>query len=130
MTTTIVWNYPALDVLLKSRGGAVGRDLERRALKVKVAAQAQVGVKTGALKASIHLEHNRTAYGQQMLVGSDLNYAYMHHEGTRPHVILPSPGKTLRFRGRGGAIVHTERVDHPGTRANRYLSNNLYLAIT
>jgi hypothetical protein len=126
----IVWNYPELDILLKSQAGTVGRDLTRRALKVKAAAQAQVGVKTGALKASIRLEHGRAVYGQQIRVGSDLEYAYMHHEGTRPHVILPQPGGTLRFRGRGGAIVHTTRIDHPGTRPNKYLSDNLYLAIT
>jgi len=126
----VVWNYPALNHLLKSPTGDVGRDLYKRGSKILAAAKLQVGVRTGALKGSLGISHERTLFGQRVVVGSGLNYALLHHEGSRPHVILPKSGGTLRFRGRGGMIVHTPRVDHPGTRANKYLTRNLYLAIT
>lgn len=126
----IVWNYPELDKLLKTSTGPVGRDLMRRGTKVATAARRQVGVRTGALKLSIAVTHGRSKTGQQVLVGSDLDYALMHHNGTRPHTILARPEKLLRFSGRNGGVVYTHRVDHPGTRANKYLTDNLYLAIT
>lgn len=125
----IIWNYPELDRLLKSRAGPVGRDLHRRGLKVATAAKRQVGVKTGALKSSIEITHGRNPTGQQVMVGSDLDYALMHHEGTRPHVIIARPEKLLRFTGRNGGVVYTNKVNHPGTRANKYLTDNMYLVL-
>jgi hypothetical protein len=126
--TYIFWNYPVLDHMLKSRNGMVGRDLMRRSRRVRAAAKAQVGVKTGLLKMSIEVgSHERTIDGQQFLVGSSVNYALLHHNGTRPHVITAKSGGTLRF-ARRGAVVYTSRVVHPGTRPNKYLTDNLYLA--
>lgn len=126
--TVIVWRYPELDHLLNSNSGAVGRNMEARATKVMIAAKAQVGVRTGALKMSIHKNFERTALGPKVLVGSPLRYALMHHEGTKPHVIVSKPGRMLKFRGRGG-MVYTHITVHPGTRPNRYLTDNLPLAL-
>lgn len=125
----IVWNYPELDRLLKSSTGPVGRDLHRRGRKVATAARRQVGVRTGALKSSITVTHERTKTGQQVKVGSDLDYALMHHQGTRPHVIIARPEKMLRFTGRNGGVVYTHKVNHPGTAANKYLTDNMYLVL-
>lgn len=124
----VIWDYAELDYVLKQRGGPVGRDLERRATKVMWAAKAQAGIRTGALKLSIHMNHERTPIGQKMLVGSPLSYALMHHEGTKPHVIVAKPPKMLRFVSKG-KVVFTDIVLHPGTRPNKYLTDNLPLAL-
>jgi hypothetical protein len=124
----IFWRKPVVHHMLKEPTGLVGRDLYKRAWKVQTAAKQQVGVKTGALKKSIGMRHERTYLGQKIIVGSPLSYALLHHEGSRPHVILPVRGQYLVFRT-GGRLVFTTKVNHPGTRPNRYLSDNLYLAL-
>lgn len=125
----VIWDYAELDYLLKQRIGPVGRDLERRATKVMWAAKMQAGLRTGALRLSIHTEHQRTAVGQRFLVGSPLSYALLHHEGSKPHVIVAKPPKMLKFTSKG-RVVYTDVVLHPGTKPNRYLTDNLVLALT
>lgn len=127
-SVNFVWRKAAKNHLLKSPSGAVGRDLARRGFAVKVGAQRQVGVKTGALKASIQVWHERDpVYGQAVRIGSRLSYARMHHNGTKPHVILPVRAPQLVFSV-GSKIIRTKRVEHPGTKPNRYLSDNLHLS--
>ena len=117
-----------MDNMLQGPTGSVARYIMRRGEVVALAAKAQAGKKTGALKASIHSRHMRGAAGQYVKVGSPLNYALVHHEGAKPHVIVPNTAKMLRFTA-GGRVVYSRKVMHPGTRANRYLKDNLYLAI-
>lgn len=124
----ITWNNTALDNLLHSPTGEVGRDLSRRGRKVLLAARGQVGVDTGKLKASISMSHGRDVRGQFVMVGSKLNHALMHHEGTRPHIITPSRSQVMVFN-KGGRVIYATQVRHPGTKPNRYLKDNLYLAI-
>lgn len=126
----IVWDEPELYRTLKTRTGVVGRDLEARASKVMWAAKAQAGMGTGRLKLSIHMKHNITSTGQSFKVGSPLHYALMHHEGTRPHIIIAAANKVLRFVKRGSVIYVNSPVRHPGTRPNRYLTDNLPLVLT
>jgi hypothetical protein len=115
---------PALDRLLNSPAGEVGKHLRRRGLLILAGAKGQVGVKTGALRASLHMRHLRDTRGQYITVGSQLPYARMHHEGTRPHIIRPNRAQVLVFRTRG-QIVYSQMVRHPGTRPNRYLTDNM-----
>ena len=111
-----------LNYELKTRNGMVGQYLHRKALLIQRDAQEMVGVKTGRLKASIHIRHISRASGHSVSIGSNLSYAFMHHEGTKPHLITPPPGKsTLRFTSKA-KIIHTKLVMHPGTKPNRYLS--------
>lgn len=117
-------NKPVLDYYLKSPEGPVGRDLARRGTAVMVAAKRQVGVKTGALRASIGMSQEREITGQAVKIGSPLKYAKLHHEGSKPHVILPVSAKYLRFVS-GKKLVFTTKVNHPGTKPNRYLTDNL-----
>ena len=126
--TVIVWRYPELDQMLNSRSGIVGRNMESRANKVMMAAKAQAGSRTGALKISINKNFDRSAIGPGVRVGSPLRYALMAHEGTKPHVIVSKPPHMLKFRGRGG-MVYAHIVMHPGTRGNKYLTDNLPLAL-
>jgi hypothetical protein len=125
----LIWRNAETNFLLKSPQGEVGRDLMRRAVAVQQAAKAQVGVKTGELRKSIHIRRRpNNPAGQQIEVGSNLKYALLHHEGTKPHVILPVVDSQLVFSS-GGRIIRTNRVNHPGTRANKYLTDNLPLAL-
>ena len=123
----VIFRDPVIDRLLDQPGGAVGRYLRRKGKLITAAAKRQVGVQTGALRASIHMRHMRDPRGQYVKIGSPLPYARMHHEGTRPHLIRPTtPGGVLRFQTKG-QIVHAHLVRHPGTSANRYLTDNLRL---
>ena len=124
--STIVFRPRAIDHLLNDPYGPVGRYLFVRGRAIMAGAKSQVGVKTGRLKASIHMRQERAPFGQELRVGSPLSYALMHHEGTRPHIITPNRAKVLRFTS-GGRVIYTHAVRHPGTRPNRYLTNYLYL---
>jgi len=122
----IVFRRPVLDKFLNSPTGPVGRHLYGRGLRILLAARTQVGVETGKLKASLNMKHGRSGPGQYVKIGSPLNYALVHHEGSRPHIIVPKRAETLRFSSRG-RIVYTRIVKHPGTKPNKYLTDNLYL---
>ena len=124
--SVIVFRPRALDFLLNDPYGPVGRYFFTRARALMAGAKNQVGVKTGRLKASIHMRQERAPFGQQIRIGSPLSYALMHHEGTRPHIITPNRAQVLRFTS-GGRVIYTHSVKHPGTRPNRYLTDNLYL---
>jgi hypothetical protein len=110
--------------LLKSPSGSVGRWLTRQAVLVTAKAKSQAGVKTGALKASINWSYGINPVGPFVKIGSSVSYAYVHHEGTKAHIITPRTNKSLKFSSKG-AIIFTQRVRHPGTRPNRYLTDNL-----
>lgn len=122
----IVFNRGALDHLLNSPEGDVGRYLAERGTRILIAAKNQVGVKTGRLKASINMRQYRSVGGQSLKIGSPLSYALIHHEGTKPHIITPDRAEFLRFSSRG-RVVYTRIVRHPGTKPNKYLADNLYL---
>jgi hypothetical protein len=124
----ITWNESGLDYLLKNPLGPVGRSLSKRGLRVANAAKRQVGVNTGALKRSISTSHKRDARGQFVRVGSPLNYALMHHEGTKPHIITPNRSQYLVFT-KNSRVIYATSVRHPGTEPNRFLTDNLYLAL-
>lgn len=122
--TYYIENKASMFHLLKDPTGPVGRYMFRVGMYIRSAAQVQVGKRTGALAASISFSQNSTTDGQVLTVGSPLNYAYMHHEGTRPHMIRAKGGGALKFRS-GGRVVITDSVVHPGTRPNKYLSDHL-----
>lgn len=125
MAKVILYDGP-MDFLLKNPNGPTGRMLKRRGGYVLRAAKQQVGVRTGALRSSIHMRHLRDSRGQYVKIGSNKNYALAHHEGTRPHIIRPDRAQALRFVSRG-AIIFAGVVNHPGTKANKYLTDNLHL---
>lgn len=118
----VTFYEPEMDWLLKNPAGPVGRFLAGVGRRIVVGAKAQVGVKTGALRASIRMSHSRATYGQKITVGSKLSYAYLHHEGSRAHIIVPRQAKMLRFTSRGRMVL-AHRVAHPGTKANKYLKD-------
>ena len=134
MTTrfTIDINAPSLppaelDFFLNDPQGEVGQSLRRIAIRIVVAAKVQVGKDTGELAKSIEFVHERIGLFQQVRIGSDNEIALIHHEGTRPHAIVARNAQALRFSS-NGRIVYARFVNHPGTKPNNYLSDNLRLA--
>lgn len=123
---TVIWREPAIDRYFNQPRGEVGRYLDRKGKLVLAAAKAQAKSSSGALRASIHMRHYRDTRGQYILIGSRLPYAKDHHEGTKPRIIVPEKRRTLRFFSKG-TIVHTKFVKHPGTKPNRFLTDNLRL---
>jgi hypothetical protein len=114
---------PILNFELNDSHGVVGRMLHRTANRITQRAKLQVGKKTGKLKNSIRFQHiRRSVLGPRVKVGAYTKYALAHHQGTRPHIIVPNkPGGTLIFR-KGPRIIATKIVRHPGTRPNKYLT--------
>ncbi len=123
----IVFDKRELNAMLHGKDGMVSKDLYKRALRVQASAKRQVGVRSGRLRRSIHIDMTyrplTAAY-----IGSNVRYAMLHHEGSRAHPITAAPGRMLTFRA-GGKRVHTRKVLHPGTKPNRYLTDNLVRAI-
>lgn len=101
------------------------QSMERAKEAALKGAKRQVGVKTGALRKNIRATHLGNYTGQYVTVGATLHYAYAHHEGTRPHLIRPTAvdGKLI-FRA-GSRVIMTTMVRHPGTKPNRYLSDQI-----
>lgn len=122
----VIFYEPAIRKLLKSPDGSVGRYLRKKGKLIEAAAKRQVGIRSGALRSSIHMRHGRDVRGQYVMVGSKLPYAKMHHEGTKPHMIFPTKASMLRFVKRG-QVIYAHAVAHPGTKANKYLTDNLKL---
>lgn len=124
---SVMLNRATLDYELNNPQGVVGKDLAKRGRLIMSLAKRQVGVKTGSLKQSIRMVHERVGRGQQLRIGSSLPHALVHHEGSKPHMITPKEAPILRFSN-GTRIIYTHQVMHPGTRPNRYLSDQLWVA--
>jgi hypothetical protein len=122
----VILYKPILNFELNNPAGMVGIHLHGIGREIERGAKRQVGVQTGALRKSIHImRHVGHAKGQTIEIGSNLKYALMHHEGTKPHIITPNPPNKVLSFSRGSRVVHTKVVHHPGTKANRYLSDQL-----
>jgi phage gpG-like protein len=120
---------PGWDQTFKSHTGPVGREIDRRATRVLAAARGQVGIRTGQLRGNIHKEWITQPGGDVgVRVGSNVPYALLHHEGTKPHIIRARRAKLLRYINRQGQVTFARSVFHPGTRSNKYLTDNLPLA--
>lgn len=86
-------------------------------------ARRQAGIDTGALRASI--DYRVYLRGHIVgRIGSDNKIAFLHHEGTKPHLIKPK-NKAVKFSGSGGKVIYRKIIRHPGTAPNRYLTDSL-----
>lgn len=123
----VIINKPVLEFELNSPYGMTGRYMNRMGARILTDAKAEVGVKTGNLRRSITMEHRGIpTKGQTIKIGSALSYAYYHHEGTNPHTIRPKdyPRGVLTFT-KGFTVIRAKEVQHPGNRANKFLSRQL-----
>ena len=129
---TMKVNTRVLDRVFKDTKGDVGIELYKRARRMARHAKNQAPIGTGPtagrLKRSIKVyRHQRYTKGQTIRVGTSVPYAMYVHEGTRPHMIYPqNPGGALKFVPKGGTrVIITKRVKHPGSRPNRFLTDNV-----
>lgn len=105
--------------------GASLRELERTGQRVVNRAKILCPVDTGRLRASIKGRANRTwTLRPQFTVSSNVDYASMVQDGTRPHIIRPRTKQALKFTV-GGQVVFAKVVHHPGTRARPFLDRAL-----
>jgi hypothetical protein len=65
------------------------------------------------------------AAGARGLVGGKKSYLVYVHEGTKAHIIRPKSKKALFWRGGRHPV---REVNHPGTRANRFMMRGLELS--
>lgn len=113
----IGWNH-----VLRNPKGIVGTHMNSVGRKVTRLAKVQVGVDTGDLKRSISYKIRTAPGGFLVTVTASDSKALMHHQGTKPHIITPKKAKALRFQ-QHGKIVYARIVHHPGTKANRFLTD-------
>ena len=120
---------PGFNSVFKSHTGEVGREIDRRGTRVLQGARQQVGVRTGQLRTNLHKEWFPTATGDVgQRIGPNVPYSLMQHDGTRPHMIRARRVNMLRYTNSRGDVVFARQVFHPGTKPNRYLADNLFLA--
>lgn len=100
-------------------------ELENTGRRVVNRAKILCPVDTGRLRASIKGKASRTwTLRPQFTVSSNVDYAPMVHDGTRPHIIRPRTKQALKFTI-GGQTVFARVVHHPGTRARPFLDRAL-----
>lgn len=77
-----------------------------------------IRTRTGTLKKS----YTRVLDKAKLIAsyGSDLRYAQMIEEGTRPHEIHAAKGKALAFMA-GGKKIYRRFVLHPGIKARKHM---------
>ncbi|MDT0387812.1 hypothetical protein [Streptomyces dubilierae] len=120
-------DWAAVDRMLNSPAGMVGRDCQQRA--DRTAAQARQFA-PGSMSESI-----APPVVQRGAAGPSAEITVRHHavgyviQGTPPHPIRPRPPKrALRFTV-GGRIVFAAAVNHPGTKPNDFLNKALPAAL-
>lgn len=143
--TGVVIDGQKLAEVLRGPNGPVMRELIEAAELVKREAQRRVGVyqppdaysaanrrrRPGTLRDSIVKRVPQGGpKGVTVQVGSNDPIAYLHHEGTVPHVIQARRRPMLVFYWpKVGRVVAFKSVNHPGTDPNRYLTDALAVVI-
>ena len=121
-----------LHAFLNTRSGPLWGYLDIRLKKAVAGAKADAkgsrGYGTGALSNSIKSYHLGNAKGQFLGIRAEKPYATAVHEGALPHVIRPKnpDGKLVFFKG--GRMIVTRQVNHPGIKeksTTKYLSSQL-----
>ena len=127
-TYKLIVDGAAMEELMHSPTGMCGRWLYGQAQRVQYAAKIQCPKRTGKLSQSIVKRPVLTSeLGLSVIIGAYQPYATFVHEGTKPHVILPKSAKALHWINGEGQSVFAKSVHHPGTKANRFLADNLYI---
>ena len=120
-------NKASMNRTFRSRGGLVGRYIEGKGQTLTALARGQVGVRTGFLRSRIRytmFNRSNSVGDISVRVGATHRIARIHHDGTKAHIIKPRYKKALRFQ-QHGKIVFAKIVKHPGTKPNRFLTDNL-----
>lgn len=126
-----VTDTEALRHIFRDPDGPVGQDLDNRSRRVLERARATVPVRTGRLRTTLRREHGQAVLGpyHDVVAGFQGTTPYLGYVlfGAEPHIIRPTRAKALRFRA-GGKIVFSQKVSHPGNRADNFLLRALNAA--
>lgn len=131
-----IQNLPALQAKLADFPKIAERHLQRAidssAAEVhKNATRANVPWKTGNLVQSFGVVRGRLYASIAPGRSTPAKYAVYVHEGTGPHVIVP---KSLGYKGHKGGLKTPfgvfNRINHPGTKANKFIPRILERAET
>lgn len=114
--------------LLDNPAGPTGRHLRKIGLFILRSGRKLAGRDTGRLRRSMYMRQHYRGRVQYVEVGAKVPYAYDHHEGTRRHTIRATPGRVMRFNV-GGKVVYAKKVDHPGTKATKFLTTPMRIAV-
>jgi hypothetical protein len=114
----------AINAILHSPGGEVGRDIQRRGRLVVQRARSLVPVKTGALRNSISMQTGSVGGEVSVSISASARHAMWVHEGTAPHSIHGNP-LLVFYWPRVGRTVFFRHVNHPGTKAVPFLRDAL-----
>lgn len=118
--------YIGLGPILAKARAAVEQAVRQSAEDLVAHQMAAAPVKTGTLRASIHID-SVTGGGDSVEAitatgGESSKYAIFVHEGTGPHEIHPSAAQALAWPGGAHPV---KVVHHPGTRPDHYMSDPL-----
>lgn len=128
MVAIIKLNESGIQELINSPQEPVGKYMRDLGDQVATIARRLVRKRSRALERSIFSSATPGTGGVTITVGSQLRYALMVHNGTRPHLILPKHHRYLRFTSHG-KVVYARVVHHPGTAPNPYLTLALREAV-
>ncbi len=77
--------------------------------------------RTGNLQKQTEFQVMRLKSGAIIRFVNKAKYASAIDGGAQPHLIRPRRADALRFIGRGGAVVYTQLVRHPGNKPYKFL---------
>lgn len=102
-------------------------DLVRKVTRrVESGARRKVNVSSGRTKASIYRTVRTTPYTVTGKVGAESPWVLIEHDGAKPHIIRPRKARALRFYWkRVGSVVTFARVNHPGRKGSKFLTDPL-----
>lgn len=109
-------NRAAVRALLVDPSGGVARDLLRRGNNVATLAKKYAPVNTGRLRASIEAKLVKYSGSIAVVIGTNVEYAMLQHEGTGIYgpngtPIVPLNAQALRFRPKGSTeFVYAKSV--------------------
>lgn len=116
---------------LDEPGGMVYRHMDETTERVAEKARELAPRDTGTLANSIKVtyEANKGRGGSRWYIVADTPYAKYVGRGTGPHPIEPKNKGILKFPVKGGTIVYTRSVQHPGTKPNNFMQEALEAVI-
>lgn len=119
----------AVTAWVRSKNGPVMADLDRRATRVQTVMRAYVRVRTGYLLSTIRKQRSYVRGSVTVIAGSkQIDYTVYENYGTRPHTIAARNKQYLRFVTKGGRVVFTKRVNHPGTTGSFFVDRSMIYA--
>lgn len=130
---SIRWSKAGLDHVLHSPTGPTGVHLSRlggyvtRQALVFTASRLQR--RTGVYASSFRTTTLRFGRELVTVVVNTAPYATFIEGGTKPHVIYPVRARYLVFTNREGVRVFAKKVNHPGTRPYRVLTDALRVGV-